>query len=43
MTVEFHAFLRKSIKFNSVSALETQIKHDIVRAQECLAKVTPRN
>ena len=36
MTVEFHAFLRQSIKFASASALEAQIKRDIAKAQECL-------
>ena len=37
MTVEFHAFLRKSIKFESVSALEAQIRHDIEEAHRHLA------
>lgn len=36
MNVEFHAFLRKSIKFASVSALEAQIRNDIAKAKECL-------
>ena len=36
MTVEFHAFLRKSMKFDSVSALEAQIRRDIDKARECL-------
>ncbi len=35
MTVEFHKFLRKSVKFSSVSALEAQIRSDIAKAQEC--------
>ena len=37
MTVEFHAFLRKSMKFDSVSALEAQIRHDIAEARKLLA------
>ncbi|MBQ7651735.1 MAG: riboflavin biosynthesis protein RibF [Victivallales bacterium] len=38
MTVEFHAFLRKSMKFNSVTALEAQIRQDIAEARKCLAE-----
>ncbi len=37
MTIEFHAFLRKSMKFDSVSALEAQIRHDIAEARSHLA------
>ena len=37
MTVEFHAFLRKSMKFDSVSSLEAQIRRDINEARIILA------
>ena len=37
MTVEFHAFLRESMKFDSVAALEAQIKCDIKEARRSLS------
>ena len=43
MTVEFHSFLRKSMKFESVPKLEAQIRQDIAAARQCLANTSAQH